>query len=311
MDDQQTYLLNGLLTRQYSLGRIVRFRQVPRGRQATTFELLTAQQNEYLVYLLPPAFERRQLTAAATAIDVLDKHRFSVMPMLRSTSAQYVCEGPQGMHLMVGLAVVGSAFPSDQYTQHDVSQVGLRLAWMHRLMAEQLSEPPHPMPMTEQLAAALAGRRPDSPAPALPLPAFPAAQIDRLRGLLSLPAKLGWAHGDLQLAAMLMDSDHQLRTLTDWALLHWGHPLEDVVDVFLELCLRANHVIPGRGRMLLEAYDSLQPIRKVIWTAVLGRWLAQRLVDASLGRRALPERFAQVLATPEDMASAMASCLPG
>ena len=56
MDAQQTYLLNGLLTRNFGLGRIVRFREVERGRQASTFELFTAQENEYLVYLYPAGF---------------------------------------------------------------------------------------------------------------------------------------------------------------------------------------------------------------------------------------------------------------
>ena len=66
MDDQQTYLLNGLLARQFDLGRIVRFRQVVRGRQAVTYELLTAEQHDAQVELLP-AFDARDQAQQAVA----------------------------------------------------------------------------------------------------------------------------------------------------------------------------------------------------------------------------------------------------
>ena len=59
------------------------------------------------------------------------------------------------------------------------------------------------------------------------------AQLTMLHSLLNVPTMQGWAHGDIQSAALLHDADHQLRAITDWALLHFGNPLEDVVDAFL------------------------------------------------------------------------------
>ena len=141
MDDQQTYLLNGLFARQFDLGRIVRFRQVTRGRQAATFELLTAQQNEYLVYLYPAAYSAEQLDFMAGAVNSLDDNRFTVVPWVKGKSGSFVGEGLQNGRLMVSLGVAGSALATEQYTEHDVSQVGLRLAWMHRLLREQVAAP--------------------------------------------------------------------------------------------------------------------------------------------------------------------------
>src|SRR4051812_441582 len=100
MDDQQAYLLNGLISRHFDLGRVVRFREVPRGRQAATIELLSAQGAEYLVQLFPPAFEAGSLDQMAEKVNRLDKERFSVVPFVRRKGAQgdleFVAEGPQG-----------------------------------------------------------------------------------------------------------------------------------------------------------------------------------------------------------------------
>src|SRR5687768_7799158 len=108
MDDQQTYLLNGLLTRNFGLGRIVRFRQIPRGRQAQTFELLTHQQNEYTVYLYPQAFPPDHLNVVARTINTLDQHRFSVVPMLPTKESEtvFTAEGPQNTTMLVSLTTV-------------------------------------------------------------------------------------------------------------------------------------------------------------------------------------------------------------
>ena len=88
MDDQQTYLLNGLLSRNFGLGRIVRFRQVARGRQAETFEVLTQGQHEYVVYLYPAGFGQERLNFSARAMNLLDKQRFSLVPMLPVKSGE-------------------------------------------------------------------------------------------------------------------------------------------------------------------------------------------------------------------------------
>ena len=289
VDDQQTYLLNGLIARHFGLGRIVRFRPVQRGRQAEAFELFTAQEKEYLVQLYPPAFDEDQLDFAAGAVNALDQHRFSVMPFLPSKNIVFVAEGPQNRHMVIGLAPAGSALAPAHYTEHDISQVGLRLAWMHRLLKEQLPPPKNHVPLNRRIPAG------DGP-------------LEQLRGLLSLPIAQGWAHGDIQSAALLHDADHQLRAITDWGLLHWGCPLEDLVDAFIALATDPRGAFDQRrGTALLESYDSLVPIKRTPWTPVVASWCAQRLVDQE--KRALPERFMEaVLPAPERLATAMASC---
>jgi len=289
VDDQQTYLLNGLIARHFGLGRIVRFRPVERGRQAEAFELFTAGEKEYLVMLYPPAFHEDQLDFAAGAVNALDRHRFSVMPFVASKNVVFVAEGPQNRHMVVGLAPAGSAIRPADYTEHDISQVGLRLAWMHRLLKEQLPPPREPVPLGRRIPAG------DGP-------------LEQLRGLLTLPTAQGWVHGDIQPAALLHDADHQLRAITDWGLLHWGCPLEDLVDAFITLATDARGAFAQRrGAALLEAYDSLVPIKRMPWTPVVASWCAQRLADQD--RRALPEGFMEaVLPAPERLATAMASC---
>jgi Ser/Thr protein kinase RdoA (MazF antagonist) len=290
VDDQQTYLLNGLLTRNFTIGRIVRFRPVPRGRQAESFELFTAEEKEYLAQLYPPAHDAGQLEFVAKTVNALDRHRFSVMPMVASQSGNFVAEGPQNCHLLLSLAPAGSAMLSRQFTTHDISQVGLRLAWMHRLLKEQVPAPDDP------------------PLPARQLPQGHAA-LEIIRGLLALPVPQGWVHGDLQPQALLHDSDHQLRAVMDWGLLHWGCPLEDLVDAFVALAVDAKGALDRqRGFSLLEAYDSLVSLKRIAWTPVVAHWCARRLYDGQ--RRALPAGFLEgILPAPERLATALASCV--
>ena len=288
MDDQQAYLLNGLLSRSFGLGRIVRFRKLARGRQAETYELFTAQEKEYLAQVYPPAFDATQLEFAARTVNAIDVQRFSVVPFLASKSGPFVADGPQNGHLLVSLAPAGSAFSPDQLTDHDVSQVGLRLAWMHRLFNELLPAP-EGQDLKMQEVQELAG--------------------EPLLSLLRLPAPRGWVHGDIQLPALLHDGDHQLRTLVDWGLIHYGCPFEDLADAFIVLARDdAGKFDINRGRILLEAYDSLVPIRGMAWTPVAARWCAQRLLDDRARRRPAPAGFAALLAAPESLATAMASC---
>jgi Ser/Thr protein kinase RdoA (MazF antagonist) len=289
VDDQQTYLLNGLITRSFGIGRIVRFRPVQRGRQAESFELFTAEEKEYLVQLFAPAYGEDQLDFAAGAVNALDRHRFSVMPFVPSRNVVFVAEGPQNSRMVLSLAPAGSALEPSQYTEHDISQVGLRLAWMHRLLLEQIPRPPDFVP--------LARRLPNSDGP-----------VQQLIGLLNMPTWQGWVHGDLQPAALLHDGDHQLRAITDWGLLHWGCPLEDLVDAFIALATDAKGALDRhRGAALLESYDSLVSIRRTPWTPVVASWCAQRLIDQ--GQRPPQEGFTEsVLPAPERLATAMASC---
>jgi hypothetical protein len=192
--------------------------------------------------------------------------------------------------MVISLAPAGSALTSEQYSHHDISQVGLRLAWMHRLLKEQLPAPAEPPSLAELLPSG-------------------DGLLEQLRGLLMLPSPQGWVHGDLQPAALLHDSDHQLRAIVDWGLLHWGCPLEDLVDAFLALAVDAKGALARRrGTALLEAYGSLVPIKRMAWTPIVAQWCARRLIDQRL--RGLPEGFmAEVLPSPERVATALASCV--
>jgi aminoglycoside phosphotransferase (APT) family kinase protein len=289
VDDQQTYLLNGLITRHFGIGRIVRFRPVRRGRQAECFELFTAEEREYLAQLFAATYGEDQLDFAASAVNRLDEHRFSVMPYVPSRNVVYVAEGPQNTRMVLSLAPAGSALSAGQYSDHDVSQVGLRLAWMHRLLLEQFPAPKDQMPLAKRLPAT------ENPP-------------EHLRGLLAMPTWQGWVHGDIHPEALLHDADHQLRAITDWGLLHWGCPLEDVVDAFIALATDARGAFDRRrGMALLEAYDSLVPIKRTPWTPVVASWCAQRLIDRE--RRPLPEGFMEgLLPAPERLATALAAC---
>jgi Ser/Thr protein kinase RdoA (MazF antagonist) len=301
MDDQQTYLLNGLIARQFGLGRVVRFRPVTRGRQATAYEIFTAQEREYLVQLYPPPFSSEHLEEIAQKVNRLDKERFSVVPFVSMKDGKFAGEGPQGSHMMVSLAPAGSALGAGQYSEHDISQIGLRLGWLHRLLKEQF-DVPATVPLAERVE--------DAADDAGGMPPLSEQQWRELAGLLALPVERGWAHGDLQAAALLLDHDHQVRTVVDWGLLHVGSPLEDLVDAFLSLCTDgAGRLALERGEALLEAYHSLLPIKGVAWTPVVATWCAQRILDSAAGRRAVPAGFEGVLKSPEGIATAMASCL--
>ena len=99
---------------------------------------------------------------------------------------------------------MGTVLESEQYTVHDISQVGLRLAWMHRLMGEHLP---------------LAAPQPSLAERLRPL-VTEAAPLEGLMEVLKMPAAQGWVHGHISAEGLLHDSDHQLRTVTDFGLLH-------------------------------------------------------------------------------------------
>jgi aminoglycoside phosphotransferase (APT) family kinase protein len=142
------------------------------------------------------------------------------------------------------------------------------------------------------------------------LPAISGTIRGQLLSMLDLPAAPGWAHGDIQPASLLMDADHRLRTVVDFGLLHFGSSQEDLVDALISLCMTANQQFHlGRGRILLDAYDSLVPVRAMAWTPVVAVWLAQQIIHATQMQRALPHGFGRYLAAPESLATAIASCI--
>jgi Ser/Thr protein kinase RdoA (MazF antagonist) len=282
MDDQFTYLLNGLLTRHFGLGRIARFRQVSRGRQAATYELLTAQQNEYLVYLYPPTFAADHLAFVASAVNRLDEARFSVMPFMKTKTGEAVVAGPQQTHLMVGLNPIGAPLPAEQWSEHQRSDLGLRLAWLHRALREELPHAATGETLADELEDSLA-----LPAERLPRnqPAIPAAELEALAAELAEHKDDGvaYVHGDLAPDAVLLDDDRQLRGVLDWGLLRPGTPAEDLFWVFTTFC----GTDPAAMRPILEAYLSLEKLAAGAMKVGVARALARRIIEARAGRTAL------------------------
>lgn len=296
--DAHTYLLAGLLSRHFALGRIVRFRSVTRGRQATCYEVFTAEEREFLVHLYPPAYAVEALERMAKTVNAIDAERFSVVPFQPANDGHYVVAGPQHSRMMVGLNPVGTYLLPDQYTDHDLSQLGLRLAWLHRLLFEQLGSP-----LEDSLSRQLL---------AVPVEAQAKWALSEVQALLteledSLEAApaTAWAHGDVQPAAVLLDDDHQLRTVVDFAQLTPADPLEDLVDVALHWCMAGDSLNAHRARTVFEAYGSLRAIDPDRWGGAMDRYLARRLVAAAAGARPLPRNLPLLVS----QRSGLAKCL--
>lgn len=305
MDDNFTYLLSGLLNRHFALGRVARFRQVTRGRQAATYEVLTAQQNEYLIYLYPPTFSTERLTFMASAVNRLDETRFSVMPFLRARTGILVVPGPQGTQMMVGGNPAGSTRLAEEWTEHQLSELGLRMAWMHKAMREELPQAGEEEDLADALEDALA-----LPAEKLPKnqPALDPEAVARLVIALESAATGGavaYVHGDISVDSMLVDDDQQLRCILDWGLIGPGTPAEDLFWVFCHVC--AENV--DAFARVAEGYGSLEKVGDAAIDQGVTRAFARRIVEARAGRtmmRKLPERLARREALSEAMRRAFA-----
>jgi Ser/Thr protein kinase RdoA (MazF antagonist) len=306
MDDRYAYLLNGLWARHFDLGRVVRFRHAQRGRQAITYEVLTAEQREYCVYLFPPSYAEADLAAMAQTINTLDQNRFSVVPMQQSKDQTWVVGGPQGQHMMVSLNTDGQLLPPETWSAHDISQLGLRLAWMHRLLKEEIPAAAPTAPLAEMLSAAL--QRPPADLPHR-MPKLNPAYTQRLVLELSDHKILGPCHGDIQPAAFLLDHDRQIRTVVDWGLLHAGDPLEDMVAAFVHWCIAADGTVNTEtARTLLESYRSLIPISKERWLPAVRSWCAWQILHATADHAPLAKNFAHILQDPGALAQAIELC---
>ncbi|MEI8197304.1 MAG: phosphotransferase [Phycisphaerae bacterium] len=334
MDDRNAYILNALWTKHYDLGRILRFRHVTRGRQVTAYELLTAEQHEYTAYLYPPHFDAAQLERIGKAQEALADQNFPVTAPLvgrqEGGRAGMVMVGPQGSHLMIALNPAGQYLLPDQWTLPDLSLLGLRLAWMHSLLAELVPWPTRPTPPTAvaefQSALAIWGLDPERQKKLTLNPDQVRHLEHRLVQMSATAASgesaaaamagtggggntKGWVHGDIQPAAILLDHEHHIRTIVDWALLHTGESLEDVVDAFVHWCVATDGTVADdRGRALLEAYRSLRPIKPGAWADAVTLWLARRWVDFVASRRILPRGYLTYLADPESLAGALQFC---
>ncbi len=312
MDDRYAYMLNALWSRHYDLGRVIRFRHVQRGRQTLAYEVLTAEQREYTVYLFLPGYEVATLDHMAQTLDILDKNRFSVVPMVPSKEDQWSVDGPQGQRMMVGLNTDGQQLPPEAWSAHDMSQLGLRLAWMHRLLKEQLDSPQTGgeaarLCLRDQLQTASQKSPADLPHRMPKL--NPAHTGARLVNELTDAAAASWCHGDIQPAAFLLDHDRQIRTIVDWGLLHPGDPLEDLIDAFIHWCIGTDGLVNSdTARSLLEAYRTLCPIAKEGWRPAVQCWCAHRIIDATRDLNPLPKGFGQILADPAALVRAIELC---
>lgn len=277
MDDQTSYMLSGLLTREFKLGRIARFRDVGRGRQALTYAVLTAQQNEYLVYLYPPSYDVAQLAFSAAAVNRLDEARFTVMPFLKTADGRTVIAGPQNTRMLVGLNPIGAKRPAGEWSDHERSELGLRLAWLHKALREELPPLDEPSDYATHLRAAIE----DAPAPA-GSSAAEAADATVLEAVLQTVtgAAAGYAHGGLHPDAVLMNDDRQLQCFIDWGLLHAGIPAEDLFWIFIRWC----HQDRRQMKPVLEAYASLEPMPPEALRAGVAAAAAQQVIQARHGR---------------------------
>jgi len=241
----------------------------------------------------------------------------------------YAVPGPQGTHLMVSASPAGQYLLPDEWSLHDLSLLGLRLAWMHRLLVELLpwpARPRPPEPAVEYQVAMHSWRHDTERSRKLAIDEGQVRALDsRLQRIgAALPHRTprpghsggagnggagGWVHGDIQPAAVLLDTDKQIRSVLDWGLLHPGEPLEDVVDAFVHWCVASDGTVADdRGRALLEAYRSLHPIVGGAWADAVSLWLARRMVDFVATRRILPRGYLTYLADPEHLASALQFC---
>ncbi len=311
MDDRTVYLLNGLVERHYDVGRVLRFRKIIRGRQADCFEILTAGQQEFLLLLFPPAFDSAMLQSAGALTAQLGAAGFPVPRTVHASSPEtgWVASGPQGSHLMLSTQPQGQALAVGGWSSQDLSHLGLRLAWLHRLLIQQ--RPSMVVSSTEisQRLQALV----NEPAPGYDAVkrALQARQVEKLIEQvadIALECTL-WRHGSLTPEAVLMDADHQIVSVLDWGYCQVGFPHEDVVDVFLNWCVDVDGQIRSpEAQSFLQAYFSLHSTTAPPWHETVLIWTAHRLIAALSGSAQLPRGFATILENPHFLSAAITIC---
>ena len=313
MEDRTAYAFNALLERHYSIGRVIRFRHLQRGRQATCFEILTAGAREYLLQLFPPEYRLPLLQHAMCVLDAASRRGFPAprleasIPMT-SSGPCFVVDGPQGSHLVLTEIIVGQHLPLERWRAQDLSHLGLRLAWLHRLFTEMPAMATNQPSLSEQIrhwSCASTPRHPqDFPAPSR-------AHVELLLSMLEDRAvdNAGLAHGGISPEAILLDADRQIVNVVDWGLCQTGHPAQDVVDAFVYWCIRPDGMVArDEAQALLEAYASLAPHPVVSWQNVVLSWCGRHLVDHYTGFRPLPRGFDTILANPESLTAAISFC---
>ena len=311
MDDRTAYLLNGLVERHYDIGRVLRFRKIKRGRQAECFELLTAGQQEFLLLLFPAAFDAAQLQATGALTAQLGAAGFPVPKVIHASSPEtgWLAAGPQGSHLMLSTQPQGQAMESELWSSQNLSHLGLRLAWLHRLLAQQR---PAMSVNSNQLAQQLQALLDQPSAGGTGVKkALNVAQIEKIiRELsdLSVACTHCW-HGALTPEAVLLDADRQIMSILDWGYCQVGFPHEDVVDVFLNWCVdREGQIRSPEAQGFLQAYFSLNSTNGPPWHQIVVLWTGHRLIAALSGRAKLPRGFATILENPHFLSAAITIC---
>ncbi len=327
MNDRTAYALHAILNDHYEMGRILRFRQIRKGTQAECFELLTAEQNEFLLFLYPSDFSRRALCDAAPVMDRLASGGFPVSRPVASRDGDtagrnvYAIEGPQGSHFFVTTLAPGQMVTAADWSSHDLSNLGLRLGWLHRTMrdafnadtaaaGENLSPARRQAPVL-RLAAALENA---SPRGQQLRQMLSAAAVDRLLTDLEKLEKLpnsafGYVHGAISPEAVLLDHDRHIASVVDWGNFSIGLPAQDVIDAFVHWCVHKDGEVRAEAaQALLQAYISLEKFRGDQWHSVVIAWCAHRLSSALSGRTHLPRGFGSILENPHSLSATLTIC---
>jgi hypothetical protein len=308
MDDREAYLLNGIVQRDFRVGRIIRFRKLRRGIQSEAIEILTSERQSFLVLIYPQTYLRKQLNTGAKKSTSLARATFPSLHFIEPVGNDgWVVDGPQGTHLMVAKFPAGQAVPCEQWNGQDLSQLGVRLAWMHRMTTDadrtQIGKPLYaefirllsePSPRRNALLNLL---------DAAMLQKF----VDAQKGE---PSPQGWLHGGINQSSVLMDDDRQITALIDWGLAGGGSSYEDAVDVFVGWCIDAEgQVRAAEARAFLEAFLSLTPEPQAPdWQEVVNYWCMRQIHNALLGFHPLPRGFASILRNPAFLSTAIALC---
>ncbi|MGC8623791.1 MAG: phosphotransferase [Phycisphaerae bacterium] len=311
MDDRTAYLLNGLVERHYDIGRVLRFRKITRGQQAECFEILTVGQREFLLLLFPATFDTAVLQSSGALTARLGEAGFPVAKALHASSpeTQWVAAGPQGSHLMISTQPAGQALAVTGWSLQDLSHLGLRLAWLHRLLSqERPAKAVTARELAQRLQCLLA-----HPAPGYDVVkrALKAEQIEKLiQQLTDISVECTtYRHGALTPDAVLTDADHQIVSVLDWGYCQAGFAHEDVVDVFLNWCVDNDGQIRSpEAQAFLQAYFSLHSISDPGWHQTVLVWTGHRLIAALSGCARLPRGFATILENPHFLSAAITIC---
>lgn len=308
MDDREAYLLNGLVQRHFQVGRILRFRNVRRGCQCRCVEIYTTEQRAFMLLIYPHSYLPTSLDAGGRESNALSEATFPSLRFVAPATGGrgLVVDGPQGTHLMMAQFPPGQAMAAENWSLQDLSQLGLRMAWMHRMMHEQ------PRPGNRESTGKALSRLLDEPSPrrdAL-LNLMEARALESfVRASVQLPPLDGWVHGGISAESMLLDDDRQITALMDWGLTGRGSSCEDAVDVFVHWCVDEHgQVRSAEARAFLEAFLSLARPRAPAWDAVVSHWCARQLYYALLGHRQLPRGFGSIVANPHFLSTAIALC---